>query len=265
VRRTLHIVTVSFLSIFSIQTVISIVDWVGRWDWLQGFMNTHPRFAAYLHTPFSYLALLALGLSPLWAEKVLKKPRLIAKLSNSRIVPDLTTTPVMLMFDTQSQKPGWEKEKINWEWFPEIKVVNDSDIPTTIERVEVQAWSKRNWWSRKEEVAITQKQEVNEYEIDLSIDDNFKSLRYAGNRFRSIDNLSDKIKNVHLTRGIGYRGWLRFHVEQVSQADISCLKLQAFLIDSLDGRHKVNCKKKHEKMWDRNFHINLKSRATRSI
>jgi hypothetical protein len=265
VRRILHVVGISFLSIFSIQTIISIVDWLGRWDWLKGFMDTHPRFAVYMHTPFSYFVLMGLGLAPLWAEKVLKVPRLIAKLTNCRMVPDLTTTPVGLIFDSQSKKPGWDREKVNWEWFPEIRVVNNSDIPTTIERVEIRAWIKRGWWSGKENVAITQKQEVDDYEIDLSIDDNFKSLHYTGNRFQTMDNLTDRIRNVHLTRGIGYKGWLRFHVEQVSQADIPLLELQAFLIDSLDNKHEVQYKKKEEKEWDRNFHINLKTRAARSF
>jgi hypothetical protein len=263
-RRTLHLLTVGFLSVFSIQTIVSIIDWLGRWDWLETFMANHPRLAAYLHTPVSYLALLALGLGPLWAERLLKQPRLIAKLSNSRFVPDLTTTPMRLFLESQSKRPGWDKEKLNWEWFPEISVVNDSDNPTTIERVEVQAWTKRNWWSRKEKVAITQKQ-VDEYEIDLSIDENFKPLSCKGNHFRSIESLSDRINGIPLTRGIGFRGWLRFHVDQVSQADISRLKLETFLIDSLDGRHRVQHKKSDENRWDKNFHINLKTRATRPV
>jgi hypothetical protein len=123
---------------------------------------------------------------------------------------------------------------------------------------------ERHWCLAKEKVKVGQKQNMEQYEIDLSIDDNFKPLRCTGDPFRSLESLTNKIKNVPLTRGIGYRGWLRFYIEQVSQEDISRLKLELRLVDSLDGRHTIRYKKRDEQQWDRNFHIGLRTRTSSS-
>ncbi|HEY6251487.1 MAG TPA: hypothetical protein VI685_16130, partial [Candidatus Angelobacter sp.] len=58
-------------------------------------------------------------------------------------------------------------------------------------------------------------------------------------------------------RGIGYRGWLRIELKQVNQRDVNSrdLKLDIWLEDALQGKHKVNFKRKSDKEWDRSFLI----------
>ena len=78
-RQALRLLGFGFLSLFSLETVVSILDWLGRWDWLTAFLASHPHAAAFVHTPFAYLGFLIVGFLLLWAERKLKLPRIVGR------------------------------------------------------------------------------------------------------------------------------------------------------------------------------------------
>jgi hypothetical protein len=255
-RRALHVLGVGLLSLVSVQIFIELLDWLARWDWLNGFMIGHPHIAAYLRTPISYVALLFLGFGVLRAERRLRQSHLVARLANSRIIPDRHTVTIGDYFANQEKKPGWDKKKLNWEWFAEVQFANDADTPTAIEEAEVRAWIRRKPWQRKIRVTAKHQPEIGAYTMDMARNEHCEEHALNGTeRYREVDGLMDKIKNVHLTRGIGYRGWLRFCIEQVNQRDLPNMKTDIWLIDALGNRHKVQFDKKIEKKWDRSFYI----------
>jgi len=256
VRRILQLVGIFFWSLLSLDIVVGILDWLGRWDWLVSFIGAHPRLASFVRTPFAYLGLLILGFLFLASERFLKQPRLLVRLLNSRTNPDLHTTPVAAVFESQAKTRGWDERKLDWDCFLETQVTNDSDTPTTITRLEARARVKRNWW-KSEEVKITHSEDFDGFVIDRGIDVNLKGVKYSGERYIQIPSLMEKIRNLPLTRGIGHGGWLRFRLPQVSQKDINegNLRIDFWLVDALGGKHKLEHEKKSEQHWDKNFYI----------
>jgi len=62
------------------------------------------------------------------------------------------------------------------------------------------------------------------------------------------------LNGVSLTRGHGYRGWMHFRLKSVNQADIKRVRLDIWLLDQLDRKHKVEYRHNQDN-WDHNFAI----------
>ena len=254
-RQTLRLIAVLCLSLLSLDVAVSLLDWTTRWEWLEGFMAAHPRTDHFVHTPIAYLFLLVAGFASLRAEKWLKQPRIVARFVNSRIFPNLRKTTVRSMFN--EGKPGAELEKLNWEWFSEIRLANDAETPTTIEDVEVRVRVGHKWWF-KESVKVEHIKDMQAYKIDRAMDYNGNSIPLSGaTRYSPVPSLLARIQGQPLTKGIGHAGWLRFDVEQVSRQDINKnrVHLDVWLIDALDGKHGVMYRRDSDKDWDKSFLI----------
>jgi len=256
VRRTLQFLGIFFWSVLSLDIVVGILDWLGRWDWLVSFIGAHSRVASVVRTPFAYLGLLILGFLFLASERFLKQPRLLVHLLNSRTIPDLHTTPVAALFESQAKSSGWDERKLDWDCFLETQVTNDSDTPTTVTRVEARARVKHKWWET-EEIGITHSEDFGGFVMDRGLDVNLKGVAHSGERYVQLPSLTEKIRNIPLTRGIGHSGWLRFRLPQVSQKDMNGgnLRIDFWLVDALGVRHKMEHDKKSEQQWDKNFYI----------
>ena len=122
VRKTLRLLGYFLWSVLTFEVLIGIVDWFGRWDLLNSFMAAHPQVASLFRNPFSYGVLLVLGFVFLRAEQHVKAPRIRARFVNSRTLPNLHTTTMQVMFDTENKKPGWDEHPIDWHWFLEIQL-----------------------------------------------------------------------------------------------------------------------------------------------
>jgi hypothetical protein len=255
VRRLFRLLGFACWSLLSVGTVIAIIDWFARWDWFNLFMLNHSRIAVFIHTPFTYLVLLVLGFLFLKADRELNQPKIVAKFVNARMFPDLSTTPTSVLFDTEMKTPGWDEVKIDWEWFIEVQLVNDSDAPTTIENVEVRTTVGSKW--RKESVPSTHTEDFDRFSIDMGLDvhGNPNNRQYPKPRHRPVPSLMQEIRGVPLTKGIGHRGWLRFNLPQVSQRDANSgrVKINIWLIDALEGKHKLYYKPQSDKEWDNTF------------
>jgi hypothetical protein len=237
-RQTLHVVSIAALSVFSIETVVGIIDWFGRWDWLTTQTATHPRVAAALHTPFTYVGLLFVGFFFLFVEGKLREAKIVARYTNSKLIPNLHTTTMKALFDCEQKKPGWDDQKLDWYWFVELQLANDSDFPTTLEDIEVRLKAGKK-------VAVTK------------VLKEFKSFvmeqKSTGEHptYEKVPDLMQKLSGVPLTRGIGHRGWIGFSVEQVNQKDINNHPdLEVWLVDALKRKHKVIYEKKCEASWE---------------
>lgn len=254
-RQFLRLLGYSLLSIFTVDMIIAGIDYAGRWQWLTTVIDTHPHIAVVVRTRFALLPLLVIGLLVLYAERKLKQPRLVARLINSRFVPDIHTTTIGDVFDTQEKKAGWDEKKLNWRWLAEVQVANDADTPATIEGIETRAWIRRRLWQRNVKVSAKHDPNTDDYRMDFGHDEQGGDRPFQGTQYRKVDNLIEKTRNVPLTRGIGYRGWLRIDISQVSQRDAKDLKVDIWLVDALQNRHKVHFSRREQKQWDRGFYM----------
>jgi hypothetical protein len=253
VQRTIGIV---FWSLFSVEIVIGILDWAGRWDFLKSFLMGHPRFAAFVRSPFAYLALFVFGLLFLKADRLLKQPRLLVRLIRSQTMPDENTTPLIALLDSELKAPGWDDRKLDWHTFLEFQVTNESENSTTISGVEALAVIRRGWfgWWRKEKVEIKCIEGFGTFVMDVGFNTKGEGIPYNGKRYRQIPNLLEELRDVPLERGIGHRGWLHLRVPQVCQKDVnsSSLSIDIWLVDAFGGKHKMENDKKP---FDTNFLI----------
>ncbi len=255
-RQTFRVIAVLCLSLLSLDIVVWVVDWLTRWEWLENLMKAHPITDSFVHTPFAYLALLALGFTFLRAEKWLKQPHIVGRFINSRIFPNIHKTTMQTVFN--EGKPGAELEKRNWEWFIEILCANDSETPTTTEDVKVRIMVGHKWW-RKKAVKVEHIKDMQWYKMDLGMDEKGNSIPMGPGaaRYARVNSLLEEIAGKPLTKGIGHRGWLRLDVEGISLSEMhqNRVHLDVWLIDALEGKHKVSYSRKSQKQWDRNFLI----------
>ena len=256
-RQTLRFVGIVFWSLLSLDILIGVLDWLGRWDWLVSFIGAHPSVGAIVRTPFVYLGLLILGFLLLASDKFLKQPRLLVRLLNSRTTPDLHTTTLAAVFDSEAQTPGWDEQKLDWDCFLETQITNDTDNPTTVTGLEVRGLVKRNWWKKGQKIAMTHSEDFGGFMIDKGLDVKLNGIPFNGERYIPIPNLMEKIRNLPLTRGIGHNGWLRFRLPQVSQKDVNegNVRIDFRFVDALGGKHKVEHKRNSEQQWDKKFLI----------
>jgi hypothetical protein len=179
----------------------------------------------------------------------------MATYTNSRIFPDLHTATIGDMFNTESKKPGWDLKELNWHWFIEIKLVNESDTPVTVEEFEVRVRVKRQ---AKTAILLD---DLGKWDMDMTFDDQATFHAFTGERYREIPGLTHKIKNRPLSRGVGHRGWIHIFVKQISQREIKRAAMDMWIIDALEGRHEVEYKKKNDQKMDRSFLISEKINA----
>jgi hypothetical protein len=246
-----------FWSVLSLDILVGVLDWLGRWDWLVSFIGAHPRVAAIVRTPLVYLGLLILGFLFLASDKFSKQPRLLVRLLNSRTSPDLHTTTLAAVFESEAQTPGWDDKQLDWDCFLETQVTNDTDNPTTVTGLEVRGRLRRKWWETSGKIEITHSDDFGGFVIDKGLDVNLQGIPFNGERYIPIPNLMEKIKNLPLTRGIGHNGWLRLRIPQVSQKNMNNgnVRIDFWLIDALGGKHKVEHKKNSEQQWNKKFYI----------
>jgi hypothetical protein len=264
-RKTLRVIGYICLSLFSVDFIISVIDWLARWDWMEAFVGTHPRIGAFLRTPFSSMTMAVFGFVALWAERHLKAPNLIARYANFRAIPDLHTTTMRVFFDTQNQVPGWDKVRIDWDWFVEVQFANASETPCTIDGLKVEI--SLGTWKDKQIFRSEYVEDLDDFDIDMSLDrqGNGHGQRYVGERYRSIPRLMGEIRNKPLLQEIGYRGWLHFKVHQVNQREMDSgkIRIDLWLIDAMQRKHELRFTKKDERNWDKNFYIGPAAKTLR--
>jgi hypothetical protein len=205
---------------------------------LKETVSSHWLLVLLIRNPLSYLALLVLVFLTLWGERKLKQSDIVALYTNRFLYHDLLTTPWGAGEDQINKAPGWDMRPLNWHIFVEVRLANDSDTPATLEDADITIISGHKFWFKKRHEGIHIK--------DLS-----KCWKHPGHG--ELTSLMDATRNVPLTKGIGHRGWLRFHLKNCSIRETNSLRYEVALIDALQGRHLVDMKKGSEKDWDKTF------------
>ena len=59
------------------------------------------------------------------------------------------------------------------------------------------------------------------------------------NVYSELPPMMDKVKNLALTKGIPYRGWVRFEAKQLEHIDGQKVQFRIWVLDTLSGRHLV--------------------------
>jgi hypothetical protein len=148
-RRLLRLSGIAFLTLFSVDFLIWLLDYFARWDFIKTTLEHYPKLEWFAHTPYVYVALLVVGFVTLYGQYKVLQPYILARYINARLCPDLHSATMGAMFDTEEKKPGWDtKHKFDWNWFVELRLVNDSDTPTTVHGVEVKVKAGGNWFRR---------------------------------------------------------------------------------------------------------------------
>jgi hypothetical protein len=235
----------------SFESIVRIVDYLGRWDWLEGAMVVHPIMASIVRGPTFPLLCLGVAILMVYGERYLKLPSVMARYTNSRINPNLATTPMQIVVDTETKKPGWDKQDIDWYWLIEVRLANESETPITVEDIEGKVRVGGNKWLRWL-FPITRKYLPVKHVRDVT---KFSTTPHEGHPgYEPLSGLLQNIKGVPLTKGIGHRGWLCFALRANQQEMHDKPSLDVWLIDALYGRHRL-IYKKDDKAWDMSFDI----------
>jgi hypothetical protein len=231
------------ISILSLDAFVWIADWGGRWDWL----HSHPFWESIIKSPAFPLICLVLCFVIISAEKSRKSASIKGLFMNSRAIPNMRTVTNAAFFES-AKNPGKGEHQLSWYYFVDIHIVNDSENVVTIEDAKVEAFvkDKSKWQKRK--VPSQHVRDVSKFRIDNGLNSVAEMREYEGVRYEEIKSLLQTIRGVPLTKGVGYRGWLRLDVKQVSEkeANEGRVGLRVWLIDAMQMKHEVHFNKKME-------------------
>jgi len=255
-RRLLRLFGIAIVTLFSLDLIVWILDNFARWDFVKSILQGHPKLEWFVHTPYVYVFLLGVGFATLYGQYKVRQPHIFARYTNARLCPDLHSATVQMMFDTQEKKPGWDEHKFDWNWFIELRLVNDSDTPTTVHEFEVKV---KAGGSRLRRLSRTTRR------IEASMMSNVTDFQlyhregYVFDRKREIPlpSLMGKIRDKPLTRGIGHDGWIGIHLKQASQREMNNKPtLDVWVVDAYGHKHQVHLgRRKDERNWDMSFEI----------
>lgn len=245
-------------SVFSLQFILRIADTYGQWEWFERMLIEHPTLAAIARGPFFPLICLALMVVLVEGRKYFEQARLRSRLTNSKVIGDLTKITMKAMFDadSQSKPPGWDKIELDWVWFVEIQTANESATPVTVDEVQVSVRCRSEKWKwlplRVKKLPATPRRIFTDCRMDnnegLSLDN------------KEVPNILDTISGTPMSQGVGYRGWLAFHVK-ANQRDMNNGEgIKVWLVDALRHKHRVRHKRNSEKKWDQTLTISFDSR-----
>ena len=244
--------------VLSLQFILRIADAYGQWEWLERMLIEHPTLATLVRGPYFPLICLAMMVLLVEGQKYFEQARLRSRLTNSKVIGDLTKITMKAIFDADSQsKPsGWDRIELDWLWFVEIQTANESATPVTVDEVEVSVRCRSEKWKwlplRLKKLPATPRRIFTEYRMDtnegLSLDN------------KEVPNILDKISGTPMTQGVGYRGWLAFHLK-ANQIDMNNGEaINVWLVDALRHKHKVRYKRNSDTKWDKTLTIYLDSR-----
>ena len=186
-------------------------------------MLTHPHIAYFFHTPFIYLIILCGIVASVWIQKYVREPNLKGRYTNFRAVPDLHSTTL--------KELGNGLTRYDWDFFLEIQMVNDSDTRTTVDDFETEIslglpWNETMFQSKRLD-------DLDSFDMDMCLNANGEAneQKLVGDRYRPVPSFAEKIKDVPLEQGIGYKGWLHYKVFQANQREINSVKTRIWIID----------------------------------
>lgn len=203
------------------------------------------------------MVLLAVGFATLYGQYKVRQPHILARYANARLCPDLHRTTVQALFDTEQKKPGWDtKHKFDWNWFIQLRLVNDSDTPTTVHEFEVKVKAGGSWSRR----LIRNTRRIETSLMDNVTDFQFyhrQCYKYDPKKEVRLPSLKDKINDKPLERGIGHDGWIGIHVKQASQREMNKKpSLDVWVVDAYGNKHPVHLRSRNdERKWDMWFDI----------
>jgi hypothetical protein len=121
------------------------------------------------------------------------------------------------------------------DWLVKLHIVNSSNNPTTIQRIEASAEIGGKWVPLKAS-------NLERYRLSITDEKKYKNTNFR-NVFSTKETLPDlwsEIKGVQLNRGIGYEGWLAFElVIESGKLRQDPLPMKIWVVDALDGKHPV--------------------------
>jgi hypothetical protein len=250
-RRTIKWTIRICVLLLSIDSFVWIIGWLGRWKWIRGIAVTYPVASSLLHGPMFPILCLGVALVAVYGKDYLKLPNVRAKYTNSITIPVLKKITVKMVVDTQEQNPGWDTQDVEWWWFIEVRLANDSETAITVENIEAKGRVGGNRWIRKL-LPFTRRTVKMKHIKDIS---NFVSSPHEGQpKYEGLPGLFKNIKGIPLEKGVGHNGWICFSLTATQRELADHPSIDVWVIDALDGKHQL-IYKKDDKNWDRSFTI----------
>jgi hypothetical protein len=255
-RRLLRLSGIAVLTLFSLDFIIWLLDYFARWDFIKSMLERHPKLEWFVHTPYVYVVLLGVGFATLYVQYKVRQPYILARYTNARLCPDLHSATIQMMFDTEEKKPGWDEHRFDWNWFIELRLVNDFDTPTTVHEFEAKVKAGGSWFRRltrtTRRIEASMMNNVTDFQFYQR-----EGYQFDRNREVPLSSLMDKIRDEPLTRGIGHDGWIGIHLKQANQREMNTKpKLDVRVVDAYGHKHQVHLgRRKDERNWDMSFEI----------
>ena len=96
------------------------------------------------------------------------------------------------VFDSENKKPGWDEQPIDWHWFLEVQLANESETPVTIEDVQIRV--RVGPKGQRKPVAASFSDGLQNFVMDMALDGSGQSnkKKYEEPRYRPVPSLMDR-------------------------------------------------------------------------
>lgn len=225
-RRTLFLAGAAFFGLGTVEAIFLALDLYGYFDVVRSLMERHPMLDHFFHSQMVSPMILAFGLALLITERKLKEPNIEAIFERVNLEWRLDNLDFAVIAGRIAKQVG-KSFRADCDFLAEVYLVNHADIPVTVRAIEGEFFHRKHWWSKKRKLPATFRPNIEEYRMN---DAPLKTLSY--------------LLETALERGIGHRGWLRFELLDISDADASGLKCKIRIVDALGLRHTIKSKRK---------------------
>jgi hypothetical protein len=214
-----------------------ILDAIGRGQTAHDIWDAAAKAKPWLRVSLSWVdpTLLTVGLALIvWAIRDLRKapatvrgpaqgPILAAHFLRLHLMP---RSPLQSMVDQVFKAAGRADYETSCDFLFKIFLVNTTDNPATVKNVTAEAQIGGEW------KALTPIEDLTDYQLELG--EGPQAPR------KDLTNLAKIIDGVPLTRGVGYRGWLRFELVADRKVLFEKVSSRVQIVDALGGSHDVS-------------------------
>lgn len=226
----------AILALLSFDSLLRLVDWGSRWDWLEGALAAHPYLALVVRGPLFPLICVLACVVIIYGERYLRISDIRAEIIRIELHPKLGLVPVKMM-DEIHRIAGSETYNLTCDLMVEIFLVNHSDSTVTIRSFGGSIKTK------SKTILLVPAEDFAKYTLKIERKNRSSGFQSTETCYEPLLDLNHKLHGIALHRGVGYQGWLGFTANELDRKEAEAVKFNLYVLDSLGNRHRIRSTK----------------------
>jgi hypothetical protein len=235
VRRLFKTAIYFVLGLLSVESFVWVADWSGRAQWVHDVLIAHPHIDAIVRGPAFPLICLILCVAVVKSQEYFSSPDIRVKCLRAYLQAKVGQVSGN-SFDGLLKHIKDVPPKIDYDLVLSLEMVNRSESATL---------KPFDGYVVVDGTRIPLKPCPDFKNYSIRVDR--RNYRPNGShetesQYTPLSNLWEKIGSSPLERGVEFKGWIGFRVEDLDRRNAHRIKLKLWAVDAFGGRHSVNIK-----------------------